>query len=215
MSALAPDVRNPTRWDVDEANSNPPSKFLERFRAALVHSEGEAAAEDYAILAASANSPRDVTSTYTYPMILLASGLPSIPPEEQLAMLESEFYNTVRNHLYIRDVEALRSPTVSTRPPYMQLALACTAAAAKAQVINENGFDVSSANLFVAGVDLWGVMVEVDNREARSIDAVVAAALLAVYGVVSWDPIHDDKASRILCNIVTVCHSGNAYNKLC
>jgi hypothetical protein len=35
-----PGERHPTRWDVHDANQNPASTFLERFRAALLHHEG-------------------------------------------------------------------------------------------------------------------------------------------------------------------------------
>lgn len=35
-----PGERNPTRWDVHDANESPAGTFLDRFRAALLHSEG-------------------------------------------------------------------------------------------------------------------------------------------------------------------------------
>lgn len=35
-----PGERDPTRWDVHEANENLEATFLERFRVALLHSEG-------------------------------------------------------------------------------------------------------------------------------------------------------------------------------
>lgn len=34
-----PGERQPTRWDVQEANESPAATFLERFRVALLHSE--------------------------------------------------------------------------------------------------------------------------------------------------------------------------------
>ena len=34
-----PGERHPTRWDVHNANESPATKFLDRFRAALLHSE--------------------------------------------------------------------------------------------------------------------------------------------------------------------------------
>lgn len=37
-----PSERQPTRWDVQNANEVPPAIFLERFRVALLHSEGMA-----------------------------------------------------------------------------------------------------------------------------------------------------------------------------
>lgn len=36
--------------------------------------------------------------------------------------------------------------------------------------------DVSAA-LFIAGVNLWSVMLEVDNREARQLEAVIAVSI--------------------------------------
>lgn len=35
-----PGERDPTRWDVQDANANLADAFLERFRVALLHSEG-------------------------------------------------------------------------------------------------------------------------------------------------------------------------------
>lgn len=35
-----PGERNPTRWDVHDANESPATTFLNRFRAALLHNEG-------------------------------------------------------------------------------------------------------------------------------------------------------------------------------
>lgn len=35
-----PGERTPTRWDVHDANENPATTFLDRFHAALLHSEG-------------------------------------------------------------------------------------------------------------------------------------------------------------------------------
>jgi hypothetical protein len=35
-----PGERHPTRWDVHDANESPAATFLDRFRAALRHSEG-------------------------------------------------------------------------------------------------------------------------------------------------------------------------------
>lgn len=209
MSALAPDVRDPTRWDVEEANQHPPSKFLERFRAALVYAEGEAGAEEYAILARSVDSPRDLTTQYTYPMALISSGLPPVPPDDQLSSLQGAFVETFGKHVFIRDLEAVRW-TAANIPPYLQLALACMAVAVSGPFTLENVSHASSADLFVAGVDLWAVMVEVDNREARSLDAVISATLLSAYGVLSCDPVHDAKAAGIWCNVVTVRHEAGS-----
>ncbi|KIW19370.1 hypothetical protein PV08_03665 [Exophiala spinifera] len=62
--------------------------------------------------------------------------------------------------------------------------------------------DVSSG-IFVAGVNLWSVMLEVDNREARLVEAVVAASFLATYGQMSVGWNNWRNASTILCNAVT------------
>ena len=35
-----PGERHPTRWDVHDANESPATTFLDRFRAALLHTEG-------------------------------------------------------------------------------------------------------------------------------------------------------------------------------
>lgn len=203
MSSLAPDVRDPTRWDVEDANRVPASTFLERFRAALVHSEGEAGAEEYSILARSVDSPHDVTSQYTYPMALISHGLPPIPPEDELSRLQAAFIETFGKHVFVRDIDTVQPTGIST-PPYLQLALACMTSAASGPISPTGRLDVSSEDIFAAGTDIWAVMVEVDNREARLLDAVVSATLLSTYGVLSCNPVYYAKAAGIWCNVVTV-----------
>lgn len=66
-------------------------------------------------------------------------------------------------------------------PPYLQFALACVGSMVgfteDTVPITTGGEIVSTevgANLFLTAVSLWSVMLEVDNREARLLEAVVA-----------------------------------------
>lgn len=102
------------------------------------------------------------------------------PPEHELVLLQSTFLTKYKQHIFIKTVDLLNSP-ISSLPPYLQLAISCLSSATSspedsslyAMGSEMNQVDVSSS-LFVAGVNLWSVMLEVDNREARLVEAVVA-----------------------------------------
>lgn len=68
-------------------------------------------------------------------------------------------------------------------PPYLEFGLACLGIAASQHHVlasetthnDWSGLKKASAfELFLAGHGLWGVMMEVDNREARLLESVLA-----------------------------------------
>lgn len=122
-------------------------------------------------------------------MVLLAD-LPPIPEEAELARLQSLFFTSFKLHIYL-DAVHIPDTAQSLNPPYFPLTLACLASAVSPRS-SLNGYmlctDTSqgevSAALFDAGLGLWSVVLEVDNREARLLEAVVAVSLYPVTFVV-------------------------------
>jgi len=110
---------------------------------------------------------------YTYPMALLTE-LPSIPDENELARLQSLFFTSFKQHIYLSSMD-IPETTQALHPPYFPLALACLSSAVSRSTneANTSPADVA-ASLFVIGLNLWCVVLEVDNREARLLEAVVA-----------------------------------------
>lgn len=114
--------------------------------------------------------------------MILLSEHPAYPPEHELVQLQAQFQTTFKRHIFIDTVDLLNSP-MSALPPYLQLAISCLSSATSGPehsslyaMGNEMSEVYMSFGLFVAGVNLWSVMLEVDNREARLVEAVVAAS---------------------------------------
>jgi hypothetical protein len=122
-------------------------------------------------------------------MVLLAD-LPPIPEEAELARLQSLFFTSFKLHIYL-DAVHIPDTAQSLNPPYFPLTLACLASAVLPRS-SSNGYllgtDPSqgevSASLFAAGLGLWCVVLEVDNREARLLEAVVAVSFYPATTVV-------------------------------
>lgn len=112
--------------------------------------------------------------------MILLSDVPGLPPEDELRRLQSAFFTSFKHHIFVDAIEvaALASPI----PPYLQFALASLSAVASS-LSNSSSIETektpadTSAGLFVAGVNLWSVMLEVDNREARLFEAVFAVSI--------------------------------------
>ncbi|KAH8799729.1 hypothetical protein F5884DRAFT_115638 [Xylogone sp. PMI_703] len=239
-----PGERHPTRWDVLDANESPATTFVNRFRAALLHSEGaeedalldwdldnessddmNTSSPDKTIGQLLANLPeqqQDPVKLYTYPMVLLSEAA-TILPEDELARLGSLFFTSFNRHIFLSAVD-VADPSSKVMPPYLPLALACLASVTSPladivdfAVASGNSPAQVSAGLFSAGANLWSVMLELDNREARLFEAVVAASLLITYGILSADRRTWRKTSGILCNVVTITrrvHLTDSYSPL-
>nr|OQO24355.1 hypothetical protein B0A51_06639 [Rachicladosporium sp. CCFEE 5018] len=200
-----PAERHPTRWDVEEANQVPSSDLTERFRSALLYGEDDdlvATAltfdlEDYALQ----DLPLSQTG-YTYPMILLSS-LPKLPSDYDLSTISHSYAQIFEEHAFVKELGVGTLP-VSARPPHLQLAIACVAAAISDPSVDGTEGSVAG-DLFHAGLKLWIVILEVDNREARNAKAILAALLLSTYGTLSPDLLIRMKTSALICNIVTMC----------
>jgi hypothetical protein len=180
-----PGERVPDRFDVDEANRALNANVVERFKAALLHAEDDSLTTDADVAAETAKLElcidRALASRldrpYTYPMALLTE-VPALPSSEELSRLQNTFDLVFIQHIYVRDL-AIGSSQSSSTPPYLQLALACMASVFAPSLITEvarSDLPEASANLYLAGVDVWSIMLEVQNTEARTLDAVHSVA---------------------------------------
>lgn len=113
-------------------------------------------------------------------MVLLSEHPILYPPEDELVRLQAEFLMTFKQHIFVENVD-VTDPPMCSLPPYLQLAISCLSLAV-APEMNTSPFAMevgtnqreTCAALYVAGVNLWSVMLEIDNREARLLEAVVA-----------------------------------------
>ncbi len=120
---------------------------------------------------------------YTYPMAIL-SGLPSLPEGDSLCQAQAEFNISFKQHVFLSGLIFPTPSSISIVPPYLKIGLACLGTATSKNVpTNEHpghrsssGANDLAADLFVAGDSLWGVMMEVDNREARLFESVLAVS---------------------------------------
>ena len=172
-----PGERVPTRDDVDVASDEPGSTFIDGFASALFHSERHNRDEVSWMLDACTGDSADPVQTCTYPVALL-SDVPALPSDDDLTALASSFSVTFRRHLFLNTLKFDWSASGTPPPPYLELALAYLAAACEYRSRREEQFAILSSNVFRCGVSLWPVMVEVDNRQARSIDALIAVRCL-------------------------------------
>ncbi|KAK5151361.1 hypothetical protein LTS14_009204 [Recurvomyces mirabilis] len=204
LSATAwPGERLPTRYDVDEATEIPESSFVDRFAAALLHAEHGDNREDVSwIMEGCANEPSRPAATLTYPMILLLDA-PTLPAEDEVDRLASEFDNSWRNRVFLRSIKIGWTRTSSSLP-YLRLALACLTALSENRNDGTGSASLVAGNLFHCGASLATVMVEVDNRLARSIDTILAITLLCTYGCLSTYPSQWRRSMGLLCNVTTM-----------
>ncbi|KIV84103.1 hypothetical protein PV11_06076 [Exophiala sideris] len=219
-----PGERHPTRWDVHDANESPAITFLDRFRAALLHTEGageDASPDTDSVIDSSEHLDTNPVRAYTYPVVML-SDVPTLLPEDEIARLQAAFFASF-NQIFI-DAVNIAGTASDPLPPYLQIALACLGSVSMPATSTSgyavtNGIDQAdlSADLFLTAARLWTVIIEVDNREARMLEAVIAASLLITYGVLSTDRVHWRITTGILCNVVTMLrrlHLTDGYSPL-
>ncbi|KAJ9603046.1 hypothetical protein H2200_012341 [Cladophialophora chaetospira] len=201
----------PTGLEVYEANQSPENTFRERFKAALLQSEeGQAryhrngsaqpdvlysadSTGDGSTLLESPMTTQASDQVYTYPMSML-SDAPVIPNTEEVARLQSAFFTSFKQHIFI-DAIAIPDSTLTSPAPYLQLGLACLAAEISPYTdptlynlgIGQNHKTEVATALLHAGMHLWAVVMEVDNRETRRLEAIISAYLFATYGILSTD----------------------------
>lgn len=111
----------------------------------------------------------------------MLSELPIIPPENTLVKLQAVFADSFERHIFLKSV-CIENFTAGHTPPYLELALAClgsiSASIAESTETDMRPEPSISKELFISGVSLWSVMLEVDNRESRLCAATIAVGFL-------------------------------------
>jgi hypothetical protein len=119
---------------------------------------------------------------FTYPLVLL-SNFPDIPDSEQLGNLEMSFWALSKKFVFLRAI-SMSGTFRELTPPYLRLSQACLATCLSpsseiSPKVSERSSSVradAGKALFLAGLKVWGLMLEVDNREARKVEAVMAVS---------------------------------------
>src|ERR1700761_2420289 len=116
--------------------------------------------------------------------MVLLSDAPTIPSEDELAQLQSAFSASFGRHILLDTLDAL-GPTQASMPPYFKFTLACLSSATSSVISVGDHMNVitalqseASLPLFFASINLLSVMLEVDNREARLLEAVIAVRII-------------------------------------
>ncbi|KAM3522970.1 hypothetical protein NHJ13051_005363 [Beauveria bassiana] len=98
-------------------------------------------------------------------------------------------------------------------PPYLDFALACLASAASSKTPHESdGIPILSTTYFDIGIRLYILTLEADNREARTMESVIASALIATYGLLSADLSAWSKSSAMLMYSMTIARRLDIFN---
>lgn len=101
----------------------------------------------------------------------LLSNFPALPRQTEIVALKEAFSRIGPTHVFLNRFP-LPQPTRERQSTPFCFGMACIAAA------HANRPDSPSKDLFTAGMSLWSVITEVDNREARSIDMLMAVCHL-------------------------------------
>lgn len=115
------------------------------------------------------------TQEFTYPLSLLYD-FPQLPPNDVVEALQQSFDELFQAHPFLN---ALPIPSPSQDPvnPFFRYSLACLVSAAAAPPQQGQPIPNQTAqDLFLAGTSLWNVMLEVDNREARTLEGVLSVS---------------------------------------
>ncbi|KAJ4154907.1 hypothetical protein LMH87_000178 [Akanthomyces muscarius] len=214
----APYNKQPTQWDVSEAHSVPDAAFLSQFKTALSQSQDALGCED--LIAHSKWPPRfdsqeeimmSRSSVATVPELwpmAAAVASPYNEPDstESMPLWRPLFQATFGRHLYVSSFQLdqyLRDDGML--PPYFDFALACLASRVSPQAHPRAGSMASpAAKYFDVGLKLYIVTLELDNREARTVESVISSAFLATFGLLSADESSWLKASVILTYSTTI-----------
>lgn len=180
-----PGERSLEQWDVQEPVQLPAASLRDRFRAALLSSDHALHCHSYlsseSCLGGFGACAPDDPQPLPYPLCSLLT-LPDMPNDEILLQSLASFNATFKKHLFLEKWALHSSMEGSVVPPYLQLAFACLACALTfgpdaAQDPSDHvlsSTEHSAARLCRSGITLWRVMLEVDNREARLVEAVLA-----------------------------------------
>ena len=97
----------------------------------------------------------------------MATGFPRLPGQDELMQSHQVFLTHCCDHAFFTGLARLFPSAAQVAMP-LRLAIACVASVCVRKSENEG------EDLFVAGMKLWSVILEVDNREARSLEMLLA-----------------------------------------
>lgn len=144
--------------------------------------------------------------------MVMLSDVPATPPDHIIAQLQQAFFSSFEQHVFLPPIIA-KSISQGGPPPYLELALACLgattanfSASPNVTMILEPSQVQVAADLFVSGVSLWSVMLEVDNRESRLCASVTAVRIPEIEGhSIVHDKANSEFSSRQHCLPPSVC----------
>ena len=128
------------------------------------------------------NRLQDPVRLYTYPMAVMADAPPLLNRDE-IGRLEITFMKTFKRHIFMPLID-IPASSQGLSPPYLELSLACLASAVSQESIKGEAIyrmtPVSSPDtthrLFSGAIQLMTVMLEVDNRQARLMETIMAVS---------------------------------------
>lgn len=188
-----PGERNPSRHDVRDAIKVPDYTFLDRFKVALLASTDASDNEDL-MKDVEVSEIRDSATTdglpsltepqmidpssnkYTYPLAML-EGLPRyLPPPAEPQYLRHSFQESCSEQLFLNKLP-IPGPTTEAFAAPLRFAIVCLAS------LHDRRAEEESNEMFFIASSLWGTIMETDNREARSVELLVAVGLTHVQGL--------------------------------
>lgn len=114
----------------------------------------------------------DNRKKFTFPASLLFD-FPYLWNNDDLAYLRQVYVKACDDYSFFRRISLPSHSRENVAPP-LCFGLACLGSIYAVRPAEE------SRKLFLAGMNLWTVMMESDNREARSLDMITAVSLLVI-----------------------------------
>ncbi|KAJ5218216.1 uncharacterized protein N7498_000315 [Penicillium cinerascens] len=214
-----PSEWKPTQWDISEANQVPDRENIQCFKVALLQSQD---AQDCKPLLPATDDPlpgigylqsrQDMpTGQATYPLSLLSDLVNASGWDDVLERLKCSFSETFKRHVYLNELDLFSFSRKGIRHPtplvYAQACMSSLVSRNASSFIHDDYSSsplAESVNLFVLGVKLWIVTVEMDNRESRNDEMLLASSLLATYGLLSANPTIWDASRALLAYGTTI-----------
>lgn len=177
-----PGERNPTQQDVPQASELPDQAFLTKFKNALLALEGPKEYQERRVNPSqrSHHGQQSINNRpFTYPLSVLAD-FPPLPSSSDLADLRAVYATTWCAHAYFNR-EPIPEVNAASLPPYLSIAYACIGSILYSIFPSRDHnarSDLRSSglarDLFLAGYKLSTFMVEVDNRQSRTSETILA-----------------------------------------
>lgn len=181
-----PGEREPSIHDVQVANESPEPAFLAAFKRSILASSEAAGNQSLMHLDLQVREHRSqglqtsksiLTASqayepgkYTWPLAILSDFPEKLPPPDEMVYLREVFSKCCPGHPFLERLP-IAPPSHTTMAPPLHFAIGCMAS------IHARREPDEAANLFMASRGLWGVTMECDNREARSVELLVTVCM--------------------------------------